>query len=185
LVKFDAHAFKSMMRHHASEHVLVTIELDGKDVPALMREVQYDVMTGAPIHVDFGEVSLTKKLRVEIPLNLLGEPEGVKVGGGILQHNLRVVEVDCLPMDIVEHFDVDVSALKLSQSLFVRDLTLGTKYTVITGKDVPVATVVEAAAEEVAAVTPEAAAAGTPEVIIKGKKEEGAAAAAPAPAAKK
>ena len=185
LVKFDAHAFKTMLRHHTSDHVLVTLELEGKDVPALMREVQYDVMTGAPIHVDFGEISLTKKLRISIPLRLLGEPEGVKLDGGILQQNLRTIEVDCLPTEIVESFDVDVSALKLSQSLFVRDLTLGTKYTVITGKDVPVATVVEAAAEEVAAVTPEAAAAGTPEVIIKGKKEEGAAAAAPAPAAKK
>ena len=186
LVKLDAHAFTLMLRRHASEHVLVTLELEGKEVPALMREVQVNVMTGAPIHVDFGEVSLTKRLRVEIPLHLLGEPEGVKVDGGILQHNLRVIEVDCLPLDIVESFDVDVTAMKLSESLFVRDLALGEKYTVITGKDVPVATVVAAAAEEVVAATAEevAAAAGTPEVIVKGKKEEaGAAGAAPAAAA--
>jgi large subunit ribosomal protein L25 len=188
LVKFDAHAFILMLRHHSSEHMLVTLELDGKDVPALMREVQHDVMTGAPIHVDFGEVSLTKKIRVSIPLFVHGEPEGVKVGGGILQQNLRSIEVDCLPTEIVEHFDVDVSALKLSQSLFVRDLGLGAAYTVLTGKDVPVATVVEAAAEEAAATPAEGAVAeaGTPEVIAKGKKEEeAAAAAAAAPAAKK
>ena len=195
LVKLDAHAFTIMLRHHASEHVLVTLELEGQEVPALLREVQTNVMTGAPIHVDFGEVSLTKKLRVEIPLHLLGEPEGVKVDGGILQHNLRVIEVDCLPLDIVESFDVDVTAMKLSESLFVRDLALGEKYTIITGKDVPVATVVAAAAEEAAAAPAEGAAAagGTPEVIVKGKKEEAAAAgaapaaagAAKAPAAKK
>jgi len=186
LVKFDAHAFNALLRHHASEHVLVTLELDGKDIPALMREIQHDVITGAPIHVDFGEVSLTKKIRVTIPVRLLGEPEGVKVGGGILQQSIRAIEVDCLPMDIVEHFDVDVSALKLDQSLFVRELKLDEKYVIITTKDIPVATVVAAAAEEAAAVTPEAAAAGAnPEVITKGKKEEAAAAAAAAPAAKK
>jgi large subunit ribosomal protein L25 len=182
LVKFDAHAFKTMMRHHASEHVLVTLELEGKDVPALMREVQYHVITGAPIHVDFGEVSLTKKIRVTIPLLLHGEPEGVKVSGGILQQNLRQIEVDCLPMDIIEHFDVDVSALKLSQSLFVRDLALGENFAVVTVKDVPVASVVAAAAEEVTAPAEGAPAEAAVEVITKGKKEEAAAAAAtPAP----
>jgi large subunit ribosomal protein L25 len=171
LVKFDAHDFKYMLRHHSSEHVLVTLELDGCEVPTLMREVQYDVITGDPIHVDFGEVSLTKKLRVSIPLHVAGEPEGVKVGGGILQQNLRSIDVDCLPMDIVEQFTVDVSALKLGQSLFVRDLALGEKYTVITHKEVPVATVV-AAAEDAAAATAEGTEGANPEVIIKGKKEE-------------
>ena len=184
LVKFDAHAFKAMLRHHTSEHVLVTLELEGKDVPTLMREVQYNVMTNDPIHADFGEVSLTKKLRVSIPVRLFGEPEGVKVGGGILQQSIRAIDVDCLPTDIVEHFDADVSGLALDQSLFVRDLNLGDKYTIITAKDVPVATVVAAAAEEVVATAEGEAAAGTPEVVAKGKKEEGAAGAA-APAAGK
>jgi large subunit ribosomal protein L25 len=187
LVKFDAHAFKAMLRHHSSDHVLVTLELDGQDVPTLMREVQYNVMTGSPVHADFGEVSLTKKIRVSIPVRLFGEPEGVKVGGGILQQSLRTIDVDCLPTDIVEHFDVDVSGLGLDQSLFVRDLKLGDRYTIIMAKDVPVATVVAAAAEEVVA-TAEGAAAGTPEVVTKGKKEEAAAAPAAggkaAPAAK-
>lgn len=182
LVKFDAHAFKAMLRHHASEQMLVTLELDGKDVPALMREVQYDVLSGHPIHVDFGEVSLTKKIRVQIGVRLTGEPEGVKVEGGILQQMLRTVDVDCLPTAIVEHFDVDVSSLKLNQSLFVRDLKMGDAYTIITGKDVAVATVA-APEEEVAEAAVEEATGVTPEVIIKGKKEEGAAEGA-APAAK-
>jgi len=182
LVKFDAHALKAMLRHHASEQMLVTLELDGKDVPALMREVQYDVMTGYPIHVDFGEVSLTKKIRVPIAVRLVGEPEGVKVEGGILQQMLRTVDVDCLPTAIVEHFDVDISALKLNQSLFVRDLKMGDAYTIITGKDVAVATVAEPE-EEVVETPVEEAVPVTPEVIVKGKKEEGAAEGAAAPAA--
>jgi large subunit ribosomal protein L25 len=184
-----------MLKHHTSEHVLVSLDLDGKVVPALMREVQHNVMTGAPIHVDFGEVSLTKKIRVSIPIRLFGEPEGVKLGGGVLQQMLRAVDVDCLPTDIIEHFDVDVSALKLAQTLFVRDLKMGDKYTVITPKDIPLAGVV-AIEEEAAPVAVEGATPAAPEVVAKGKKEEegaapaaGAAKAAPgakaaAPAAK-
>jgi large subunit ribosomal protein L25 len=184
LVKFDAHTFVQAMRRHASESVLVTLEMDDKAVSALIREIQRDVLTGAPIHVDFGEISLTKKIRVSIPIHLLGEPEGVKVGGGVLGQTLRAVEVECLPTEIIERFDVDVSAMKLAQTMFVRDLQLGEKYTVLTLKDLPVASVVSIA-EEAAATTAEGEAAATPEVITKGKKEEAGAAAAPAKPAKK
>jgi len=180
LVKFNAHAFKLAMRRHASEHVLVSLELDGKVVHALIREVQHDVLTGSPIHVDFGEISLTKKIRTTIPLHLLGEAEGVKMGGGVLEQTLRAVEVDCLPTDIVERFDVDVSAMKLAQTLFVRDLQLGDAYTVVTLKDLPVVSVVNVAEDGAAAAEGEA----TPEVITKGKKEEAGAKGAKAPAKK-
>jgi large subunit ribosomal protein L25 len=176
LVKFDAHTYIMAMRKHASEHVLVSLELDGKVVPTLIREVQHDVLNGKPIHVDFGEISLTKKIRTTIPIHLMGEPEGVRVGGGVLEQIMRAVEVDCLPTDIVERFDLDVSDLKLSQTLFVRDLQLGDKYTIITLKDLPVVSVVNVAAEAVATTEGEA----TPEVITKGKKEVAGAAAAPA-----
>jgi len=176
LVKLDAHAFTNMLRHHAAEQMLVTLDLDGQEVPALMREVQYDVMTGAPIHVDFGEVSLSETVRVAISLHLKGEPEGVKTGGGILQQMLRSVEVECLPNEIIDAFNVDVSALKTGQSVFVRDLKLGDAYTLITGADAVIATV--AAPEEEAEAEEEADKA--PEVITKGKKEEGAEGAAPA-----
>jgi large subunit ribosomal protein L25 len=182
LVKLNTHAFVIMLRHHASEQMLVTLDLDGQEIHALMREVQYDVMTGHPIHADFGEISLSKKIRVSIPLHLAGEPEGVKIDGGILQQMLRSVEVECLPTEIVEAFTVDIAALKLGQSLFARDLKLGDTYTVITGKDAVVATVAAPEEETAAAVAAEgaAAAAATPEVITKGKKEEGAEGAAPA-----
>jgi len=184
LVKFNAHEFELSLRKHTSEHLLVTIDLDGQSVPALLREMQHNVLTGVPIHVDFGEVSLTKKIRVSIPIRLIGEPEGVKLGGGVLQQTLREVDVDCLPSDILEHFDVDVSALKLSQTLFVRDLQMGEKYTIITPKEIPLAGVVAASEDVAAAATGDAATAVTPEVITKGKKEEEGAAKGAAPAAK-
>ena len=179
-IKLNTHEFENMLRHHTTNQLLVTVELDGQSMPALLREVQTDVMDGHVIHADFGEISLTRKLRVSIGLRLAGEPDGVKNEGGILEQTLRQVEVECLPTDIVESFQVDVSALKLGQSLAVRDLKLGDRYTIVSHADVSVATIVAAAEEEVVAEAApvEGAAAGEgPEVITKGKKEEGEAVA--------
>jgi len=149
LVKFDAHTFEGMLRHHTGEHFIVTLALDGEDIPVLLREVQHNVMTDAVIHVDFGEVSLTEKIHVTIPVELFGEPEGVRVGGGILEHLVREVEVECLPGDVVEKFELDTSALEIGGALAVRDLNISDAYTVHTGLDIQVATVVNPVAEVV------------------------------------
>ena len=174
LIKLPAHDFMMATRGHASKQLLVTLDLDGREVPALMREMQNDVLAGTPIHVDFSEVSLTEKVRVTVPLYLVGEPVGVKLGGGVLEQTLRTIETD-----IAEKFEVDVSALGLDQTLFVRDLKLGEKQTIVTRGEVPVA-VVKAPDDVPAAGGAPAAAAGAapaaPEVIKKGKEEEAAAA---------
>ncbi len=166
LIKLPAHDFMMAMRGRASKQLLVTLDMDGKEVPALMREMQNDVLAGTPIHVDFSEVSLTEKVRVKVPLYLTGEAVGVKIGGGILQQALRTIEVDCLPEDIAEKFIIDVSQLGLDQTLFVRDLQLGEKQTIVTRGELAVA-VVKAPADA-------ASAAGdkSPDVIKKGKDEE-------------
>ncbi|MBO7207100.1 MAG: 50S ribosomal protein L25 [Kiritimatiellae bacterium] len=166
LIKLPAHDFMMAMRGRASKQLLVTLDMDGKEVPALMREMQNDVLAGTPIHVDFSEVSLTEKVRVKVPIYLTGEAVGVKIGGGILQQALRTIEVDCLPEDIAEKFLIDVSQLGLDQTLFVRDLQLGEKQTIVTRGELAVA-VVKAPADA-------ASAAGdkSPDVIKKGKDEE-------------
>ena len=166
LIKLPAHDFMMAMRGRASKQLLVTLDMDGKEVPALMREMQNDVLAGTPIHVDFSEVSLTEKVRVKVPIYLTGESVGVKIGGGILQQALRTIEVDCLPEDIAEKFLIDVSQLGLDQTLFVRDLQLGEKQTIVTRGELAVA-VVKAPADA-------ASAAGdkSPDVIKKGKDEE-------------
>ncbi len=171
LIKFDAHEFRMAMRGRSGKQLLVTLDLDGQDVPALLREMQNDVLAGTPIHVDFSEVSLTQKVRVTVPLYLVGEATGVKLGGGVLEQVLRTVEVECLPTDIVEKFEVDVSSLGLDQTLFVRDLKLGDKQTLVTRGEYAVAVV--KAPEGDAAATPGAAPAEekAPEVIKKGKEE--------------
>mgnify|MGYP003304860151 FL=1 len=166
LIKLPAHDFMMAMRGRASKQLLVTLDMDGREVPALMREMQNDVLAGTPIHVDFSEVSLTEKVRVKVPLYLTGEAVGVKIGGGILQQALRTIEVDCLPEDIAEKFLIDVSQLGLDQTIFVRDLQLGEKQTIVTRGELAVA-VVKAPADA-------ASAAGdkSPDVIKKGKDEE-------------
>ena len=176
LIKLPAHDFMMAMRGHTSKQLLVTLDMDGREVAALMREVQNDVLAGTPIHVDFSEVSLAEKVRVTVPVYLIGEAVGVKLGGGVLEQPLRTIDVDCLPTDIVEKFEVDVSGLGLDQTLFVRDLNLGDKYTVVTRGEHALAVV--KAPDDVPAAAGAAAtdAAKTPEVIKKGKEEEAGAA---------
>ncbi len=171
LIKLPQHEFMMAMRGHASKQLLVTLDMNGTEVPALMREMQNDVLSGTPIHVDFSEVSLTEKVRVTVPLYLVGEPVGVKLGGGVLAQMLRTVDVECLPTDIAEKFEVDVSKLNVDETLFVRDLQLGDKQTLVTRGDIPVA-VVEAPDDVPAAGAAAPAAEKAPEVIKKGKEEE-------------
>ena len=176
LIKFDAHEFMLGLRGHTSKQLLVTLDMNGTEMPALMREMQNDVLAGTPIHVDFSEVSLTQKVRVTVPIYLVGEATGVKLGGGVLEQVLRSVEVECLPADIAEKFNVDVSALGLDQTFFVRDLNLGDKFTLVTRGELAVAVVKAPDGADTTAKpgAPDAAAA-TPDVIKKGKEEAAAA----------
>ena len=176
LIKLPEHAFMLAMRGRTGKQVLVTLDMNGTEVPALLREMQNDVLKGTPIHVDFSEVSLTQKVRITVPLYLVGEAKGVKIGGGVLEQTLRAIDIDVLPTDIPEKFDVDVSALDLDQTLFVRDLNLGEKYTIVTRGELALAVVKapdDAPAGGAAAAAGEAA--KNPEVIKKGKEEEAAA----------
>ena len=180
LIKLPEHAFMMAMRGRTGKQVLVTLDLDGREVPALLREMQNDVLKGTPIHVDFSEVSLSEKVRITVPLYLVGEAQGVKLGGGVLEQVLRTIDIDVLPTDIPEKFDVDVSALGLDQTMFVRDLKLGDKYTVVTRGELALAVVKAPDDLPAAGAAPAAAAeeAKAPEVIKKGKEEEAGAAGA-------
>ena len=178
LVKLPEHDFMMAMRGRTGKQLLVTLDLDGREVPALLREMQNDVLKGTPIHVDFSEVSLSEAVRVTVPVYLVGEATGVKLGGGVLEQVLRTIDIDVLPTDIPEKFDVDVTSLGLDQTLFVRDLKLGDKYTVVTRGELALAVVKAPDDLPAAGAAPAAAAeeAKAPEVIKKGKEEEAGAA---------
>jgi large subunit ribosomal protein L25 len=168
LIKFSKHEFMMAMRGRSGKQLLVTLDIDGRDVPALMREVQNDVIAGTPIHADFSEVSLSQKVRVVVPIRLVGEAVGVKIGGGVLQQTLRSVEVECLPTDIAEKFDIDVSNLGVDQTFFVRDLQLGDKFTVVTRGELALAVVKASDDDGKGGKGGEK----SPDVIKKGKEEK-------------
>ena len=175
LIKLPEHAFMLAMRGRTGKQVLVTLDMNGTEVPALLREMQNDVLKGTPIHVDFSEVSLTQKVRITVPLYLVGEAKGVKIGGGVLEQTLRAIDIDVLPTDIPEKFDVDVSALDLDQTLFVRDLNLGEKYTVVTHGELALAVVKAPDDAPAGGAAAAGEAAKNREGIKKGKEEEAAA----------
>lgn len=182
-VAVDAREFEVALRGHKGGNAIVNLAVMGaSEVTALVRDVQYDPLSRKIVHLDFQHISLTETIEVEVPLHFVGLPIGVKDGGGILEHSVRTLEIQCLPTAIPPSIDVDVTALNVGQSLHVRDINV-TGITILTDGDVTVAAVVAPAAEEVAApVEGAAVAAAEPEVVgAKGKKD---AEGAPAEAAK-
>lgn len=171
-LKLNTHEFVMAMRSEANEQVLVELNLDGVSVHAFLREIQRDVIDGTPIHVDFSEVDMSKKIRAGVRIILMGEPDGVRNQGGVLMHTTHEIEVECLPTKLIETFEVNIDALKLGETLTVADLKLGEDYLVLTQGATPVAAVVEVKED-----APAAEGGATPEVMSKGKKEEAAPAA--------
>jgi large subunit ribosomal protein L25 len=172
-VEIEQHAFEQMLHHHASENLILDVEIDGEPLgKALLKEVQHDPLSGHPLHVDLVEVSMTDTLRVSIPIDLVGHPVGVEFGGN-LEHALRELEVECLPDDIVDSFQVDVSALRIGDTILVRELQLGDKYTILAPGDLAVAAVAEPRIEEEPVAAEGAAEApAEPEVIGRKAAEE-------------
>ena len=143
---------------------------------AMIVDWQYEPIKGHLLHVDLKRIAMDVKMKVAVPVKLVGVPEGVKTQGGILEAVIREVEVECLPSDIPGHIDVDVSHLVFGTVLRVSDLPANPKVKVLTPADQPVAHVVsvkeiveEKPAE--AAIEGAAAAPAEPEVIKKGKAE--------------
>jgi large subunit ribosomal protein L25 len=157
---------------------------------AMIVDWQFEPVRGSILHIDLKRIAMDEKMRVMVPIHLVGEAIGVKTQGGIMDQIIREVEIECLPGDIPSHIDADVSALEFGVVLRVKDLPHGGKLKFITPEDQGVAHVT-AVKEEVVA-TPEAVAADAaagpaePEVIKKGKQEtEEGEAAEKAPPAKK
>ena len=151
---------------------ILDVAIDGRaPVKALIREIQRDALRPAKIlHLDLYEVRADEAITVEVPVRLVGVPDGVRNFGGVLDHSLRELELEVLPGDIPEHIDLDVTALTIGHSLFVRDITVP-KGRILNDPDTPVCSVVAPRAEETPAV-PEEAATAEPELIRKPKAEE-------------
>jgi large subunit ribosomal protein L25 len=150
---------------------IVDVAVDGRaPVKALIREIQRDSLRPAQIlHLDFYEVRADEAVTVEVPVQLSGIPDGVRNFGGVLDHSLRELEIEVLPGDIPERIELDVTALTIGHSLFVRDLTIA-KGRILNDPDTPVCTVVAPRSEEAPA-APEEVATSEPELIRKPKPE--------------
>ena len=167
---------------HSESGVNTLIGLQGVDIgggKVLVKEYQLDPIDHKLLHADFYAVAMDKALTVTVPVNLKGEPKGVKQQGGIVDFVNRELEVECLPGDIPEKIDVDVTELMLHQGIRVRDLPTEGRWKAISDPDMMIVHVITVRAEEPAAATAEGAAAAAapaatvaPAVIKKGKKEE-------------
>lgn len=116
--------FRVAMKAVAGTNPIFNLELNGKTSKVIVREVQRDPVTSHVKHIDFYEMSKTKAIHLSVPIHLVGVPKGVKTDGGIQQTNMRELEISCLPHEIPEFIELDVSELGIGDSIHVKDLTL-------------------------------------------------------------
>ncbi len=167
IISLDAHSSGLIIPKLTSSSI-VNIELDGKMIPALVREKQKNYIKNELIHVDFQAVSLTEKINAAITIHFSGLSPAVKDWSAIIVHNLTRLEVEAMPNDLPERIEVDLTGLKnIGDAIHVRDLNIPAGVTVLSDPDVMVA-VATATREEAADVVEVA----TPEVIEKPKKEK-------------
>src|SRR4029077_14970460 len=176
----EAKALEQALTGVEPASTIIELALDGKKTKTLIREIQRHPIRPDIIHVDFYEIHAEEKVTLKVPVHLVGAPDGVRNAGGVLDQVTREVEIEVLPANIPDRVELDVNALKIGDSLHVRDLTIPNAK-ILTDADLTIATVVPPRAEEVAAPTPEAATeVAEPELIRKvreGEEEEGEAAA--------
>ncbi len=171
-VTVDRKGLVHLLRSKTGEHTLVTLRLaddPGWSQAALVQMVQHDPVDGHVLHVDFHAIALTERIRVRVPVILKGEPIGVKQEGGILEHFLRDVEVECLPTEIPAGVAFDVSGLTVGQTVHVSDLAAPPNAGLVSDPTGVIASIQMPKAEQP---TEEAAAVAEPEVIRERKAEE-------------
>jgi len=178
-VSVDPKPFMRILHSKSGLNTLITLKVPGEtDARVLVKEVQLDPITHDPLHADFYRVNMDRRLQVTVPVVLKGDPRGVKVDGGVLDFLHREVEVECLPGEIPNAIEIDISDLGLNQAIHLRDVDQSVTWTPVTDRDTMLVHVVAARTAEAepgaeaAAVAAPAAAGSEPEVIKKGKPED-------------
>ncbi len=167
---------KEMMRilHSASgANTLITLNVAGESTQrVLVREYQLDPVTQHLLHADFYRVNLERKISISVPIVLHGEPKGVKQQDGVLEFLHKEIQVECLPTQIPEHVDVDVSELEVGQAIYVRDIAANATWVPLSETDLMLVHVVSAKVVAEPADGAAATAAAEPEVAKKGKTDK-------------
>jgi large subunit ribosomal protein L25 len=175
-----------VLNTEGGEHALINLKLEGaKDAAdrlALIKDYQTDPRSGKLMHVDLMEVAMNEKVKVQVAVHVTGNAIGVKEGG-IFQYGLRHLEVECLPGQIPDAIQVDITELKINESLHVRDINAGEGVKILTDPVATVATIQPPVSqakldEMLTAAAPAAAEGGEPELVKKAKGEEAPAAEA-------
>ncbi len=174
-IKVSHRQLWQLIHQHRLESMVINLKMqDDKkqkgSMSCLIKEIQHDPVKGDIIHVDFNEISLTKVIRVNVPVVAKGEPIGVKQEGGSLEHILWEIEVECLPTDIPKDIEVDVSLLKIGDDIHIKDIAFPSNIKVMNNPEAIVFSVTAPIKEEVVAVAVEGEEKQEPEVI-KEKKE--------------
>ena len=146
-IEVDRRQFVTALQTDAGMNVLLNIEVDGTSTTALTRELQRDPVRGTLLHADFVKIDLTQEVEVEVPVHLVGDSPGVKEGG-VLEHPLFTVHVRCLPTDVPESIDADISGLNIGDALRVSQLAEGREFHILNDPDSVVASVAAPITEE-------------------------------------
>jgi large subunit ribosomal protein L25 len=172
-IALDPRQISHLIRSEAGHTAILRLETAGAEPDRVMlKDWQMEPVHGRLLHVDFVRITQDTRLRLRVPIHITGEPQGVKVQGGIFEFVLREVEVECLPDDIPERITADVTDLMIGRNLRVEDLPVGKGVTVLTDPDRVVAHVVALKVEEEKPAEAVEAAPAEPELIRKPKSEE-------------
>jgi large subunit ribosomal protein L25 len=177
-ISVDPKALSRILHSESGANTLISLKLAGAaEARVLVKDYLVDPVTHQLLHADFYRVAMDRAIQVTIPIVLKGEAKGVKQQGGVLEFVRREVEVECLPGDIPEHVEIDVSELVLHQGVRLREVATSPKWKSLTDLDTMLVHVIMPKAEEVAepaegAAAAAPAAAAEPEVIKRGKKDE-------------
>ncbi|MDI6758733.1 MAG: 50S ribosomal protein L25 [Candidatus Omnitrophota bacterium] len=173
-IKISTSVLIKLIHQHRVEGAIIKLKVkeDKKQSTraCLIKEIQYDPIHGNIIHMDFNEISLTKEIKVRVPVLVKGEAVGVKQEGGSLEHILWEIEIECLPADIPKGIEIDISHLKLGESVHIKELVLPSSVKALNDPGAIVLTIAAPMKEEVPAEALEGEEKKEPEVI-KEKKE--------------
>jgi len=182
-LKLDAKVFQHLIHSHRGSHAVVQLDVTDNpewSSPALVKSLQYHPLRGDIVHADFLRIRLDERIETSVPVTLQGQAKGI-IEGGVVDHQLREVEVECMALEVPEELFVDVTGLSIGDSLHVRDLQVPPNVAFLTDPDRVVVSVflprvVKAATEGEEAAVPvegaEAAESAEPEVVGRRKEKE-------------
>lgn len=133
----DGKELSHLLHGKGGEHAVVQLEVEGKpewNTPALVKDVQHHELRGHVLHADLLRIRLDEKIQTAVPINLVGRAKGI-IDGGVIDHVLREVEIECLALDVPEFLEIDITELNIGESLKVEDLPGSEKFAFLTELD--------------------------------------------------